>query len=212
MKLTKEMKDYIRGNHKGIGPKEMTEIVNDKFEASITRSQMKAFYGNNKLNSGLTGYFEKGCTPFNKGLKQEDYMSPEGIEASKKTRFKKGAKRETLPVGTLRLRSHKNPKGRSPRVTYWEKVAEPSTWREKHRLEWEKHYGPIPKDCVVQFANGDSTDYRIENLVLTRKNQHGVKNRIGLHSYDKKSTEVANTIADLIMATKKRKRKEKKDE
>ena len=34
--------------------------------------------------------FSKGVSPTNKGMKQEEYMSPEGLEKTKLTRFKKG--------------------------------------------------------------------------------------------------------------------------
>jgi len=36
------------------------------------------------------GCYQKGNVPLNKGKKIEEYMSPEAIERSKKTRFKKG--------------------------------------------------------------------------------------------------------------------------
>ncbi len=36
------------------------------------------------------GYFQKGHTPMNKGLKQSEYMTPGAIERTKATRFKKG--------------------------------------------------------------------------------------------------------------------------
>src|SRR5205814_1289629 len=41
--------------------------------------------------------FKKGCVAVNKGKKQSDYMSPEAIDSSSKTRFKKG----NLPACTL---------------------------------------------------------------------------------------------------------------
>ena len=37
----------------------------------------------------------------------------------------------------------------------------------KHTLEWEKHNGAVPEGCIVTFANGDTLDWSVDNLVLT---------------------------------------------
>ena len=59
------------------------------------------------------------------------------------------------------------------------KVAEPNRWRPKHRVEWEKAYGPIPKDCNIQFRNGNSQDIRLENLyMISKADQMGKENSI----------------------------------
>lgn len=61
----KEVVKYINKNYIGVGPKEMAERLNKKFGKEYTRSQLKGFYRNHDLNSGLTGRFEKGHKPIN---------------------------------------------------------------------------------------------------------------------------------------------------
>lgn len=61
----KEVVKYINKNYIGVGPKEMAERLNKKFGKEYTRSQLKGFYRNHNLNSGLTGQFEKGHIPKN---------------------------------------------------------------------------------------------------------------------------------------------------
>ena len=200
---TPEIDAFIRENIKGTGHQAMADLVNDKFGTSYTKEQMKAYYARNKLNSGLTGYFKKGQISFNKGLKQSDYMSQEAIEKTKATRFKKGhvPPNGRAPVGELRIRcDHKD---RGGRLYYWEKVAQPNVWRMKHVLEWEKHNGPVPDGCMITFANGNSLDYQIENLIMETRAQHAIKNRWHIHGYDQESAQVANTLADIKMAANK---------
>lgn len=208
---TPEQDAFILKHYKGTGHRDMADLVNKHFGTDFTKEQMKAYYARNKLNSGLTGRFEKGHEPQNKGKTWDQFMSQEGQKNSQKTQFKPGHTPHNggAPVGTVRLRhDHKNRPGCKP--YYWEKVEQPNVWRMKHVLEWERHNGPVPDGCMVTFANGDTLDYRIDNLILETKAQHGVKNRHHIHGYDRESALAANKIADIKMAVSKRKRKKKR--
>jgi hypothetical protein len=46
------------------------------------------------------------------------------------------------------------------------KIAEPNVWRVKHRLIWEAAHGPIPKGSTVWFADGDWSNFSLDNLIL----------------------------------------------
>lgn len=90
---------YIQKHHKGVGNKEMAERINRKFGASYTAKQLNAYYKNHSLNSGLTGRFEKGHVPPNKGKK--GYHSP----GSEKGWFQKGHDpKNKTPIGTIHQR------------------------------------------------------------------------------------------------------------
>ena len=65
----KEVLEFILQNYKGKGHSEMAKLLNEKFGTEYTAKQIKTFYGNRKLNSGLTGRFESGFVPPNKGKK-----------------------------------------------------------------------------------------------------------------------------------------------
>lgn len=211
-KYPNDMEDFIRSIAQGKSSQELTDAVNAKYgEGTITVAHMKAYKKNHGINTGLTGRFEKGHVSHNKGLKQTDFMTPEAIERTKATRFQKGQIPHNggTPIGTIRRReATKGKAGSHP--YYWEKVAEPNVWKIKHVLVWEEHNGPVPDGCMVTFANGDTLDYRIENLILETKAQHGIKNRHHIHGYDQESSQVANMIADLKMAQTKAKKRRKK--
>lgn len=101
--------------------------------------------------------FTKGMIPRNKGKK----MSSDVYERCKGTMFKKGQKPVNFkPVGSERV----NVDG------YVEiKVANPRTWKLKHRVIWEEANGPIPPGYNVQFKNRNALDVRLENLYLISK-------------------------------------------
>lgn len=61
------------------------------------------------------------------------------------------------------------------------KVAEPRTWRLKHRVVWEEANGPIPAGCNVQFRNGNTQDVRLENLFLISRAEQ-LRDRNSIHA------------------------------
>lgn len=207
---TPEMDAFILEHVEGTGHQAMADLVNGRFGTSFTKDQIKAYYARNKLNSGLSGRFQKGQEPPNKGKTWDEFMSPEAQEASRRTCFKKGniPHNGGTPVGELRLRkATKGKPGSHP--YYYEKVAQPNVWRLKHRLEWEKHNGEIPPGCMVVFADGDTTNWHIDNLLLETKAQHAIKNRCHIHGNDVASGEAANLIAELKVATTAARKRQK---
>lgn len=202
---TPEMDEFIREHVKGTGHQAMADLVNERFGTNLTALQIKAYYQRNKLNSGLTGHFKKGQPSWTKGLTWADYMSPEGQAHSRTTQFRKGMIPHNggNPIGTIRPRDCKG------RIYMYMKTGQPCEWRACHVVEWEKHHGPIPPDHIVTFCDGDSTNWHIDNLMLCTRAQSAVKNRAGIHGYDRASEEVANMIAEIKIATH-RKQKEKR--
>ena len=177
-----EVTEFIANNHVGTGPKEMTDLLNSKFGTTYTRGQITALYKNRKLNSGLTGRFEPGHVPFNKGRKG---VTQGGVE----TQFKKGNRPHNyLPVGTERV----NTDG------YVDiKIADPNKWRGKHLLIWEQHNGPVPNGRAVIFGDGNRRNFDINNLILVSRNQLARLNQQDLIQDDADLTRTALNIIDL---------------
>ena len=137
----KEVVKYINKNYIGVGPKEMAERLNKKFGKEYTRSQLKGFYRNHNLNSGLTGQFEKGHIPKN------GFQPGQVPAGSVKYRFKKGHKPiNWRPVGSERV----NVDG------YIEvKTEEPNVWKLKQKVVWEAVNGPVPGGFKFIFLDGN---------------------------------------------------------
>lgn len=114
-------------------------------------------------HGGVRSRFTAGSIPANKGRKQQEYMSPAAIERTSITRFKSGQPSwNKKPVGHERVDKD---------GYLWVKVAEPSVFKQKHRVIWEQHNGTIPKGYNVQFRNGNPLDCNINNLYLISRTE-----------------------------------------
>ena len=187
-----QVRQFIAENYKGVGHKDMTDMLNVEFNKDYTLGQIKAYYAREKLDSGLTGCFKKGLTPWNKGMK--------GLQiGGKETQFKKGNRPHNWqPVGTERI----NAEG------YIDiKIAEPSKWKSKHYIIWEESKGKVPKGYVLIFGDGNRQNVQLDNLILVSRAQLALLNKHGLIKNDAGLTKTGVLIADIYSKMAERKRK-----
>ena len=149
-------------------------------------------------HGGRVTRFQVGRVSPNKGRKIEEWMSPEGIANSSRTRFKKGCPSlNHRPVGSERV----NVDG------YIEiKIAEPNKWRQKQRVVWEAAHGPVPAGSMVSFIDGNKQNCELSNLrMMTRADN---LRRVSLNNYPDEVREVIHLRAVLQrhINTQKRKR------
>ena len=187
-KWTDEEKEYLASIVKGSTYKEITKQMNDKFEYNFSEEQIKGMMYRNKLTTGTGGYFKKGSTPWNKGLK--------GYMGANKTSFKKG----TIPPNQVPIGTESITKGGYIKV----KVGEPNKWKLKQRYIYEQHYGEIPNNCNVIFADKNIRNFDINNLVLVSKAEMLILNNNKLIFEDEELTKVGVNIAKVIDKAKKR--------
>ena len=187
-KWTDEEKEYLASIVKGSTYKEITKQMNDKFEYNFSEEQIKGMMYRNKLTTGTGGYFKKGSTPWNKGLK--------GYMGANKTSFKKG----TIPPNQVPIGTESITKGGYIKV----KVGEPNKWKLKQRYIYEQHYGEIPNNCNIIFADKNIRNFDINNLVLVSKAEMLILNNNKLIFEDKELTKVGVNIAKVIDKAKKR--------
>ena len=203
---TPEMDAFIQENYIGTGHKAMADMVNEKFGTSFTKEQMKAYYARNKLNSGLTGRFDKGHEPWTKGTHWDEYMSPEAQEHSRQTCFEHAHIPDNhLPVGTVRkTKDGYLIKKVKERGYQWDR------WKLLHRLVWEEHNGPVPEGKIVGFRDGNKENCDIDNLVLMTMGENAVMNKRGYRSTG--NVEIADaglTLVRLEAAIKSKKKRRK---
>ena len=109
--LNKEQHEYFSNNQRGKSAQAMADDMNERFGLSLTSNQIRNYRRNNNLFSGLTGRFEKGRIPHNKGKKYPNRQPNSGY-------FKKGNKPPNyVPVGTINYTTDGYPK---------EKIGEPN--------------------------------------------------------------------------------------
>ncbi len=111
---------------------------------------------------------KKGDIPFNKGKKQEEYMSLDAIERTKATRFKKGRLPHNYVNG-----EHKDKDG------YVLKTLGEGKKTLKHRQEWEKRYGKIPDKHILKcksenIDNCDPSNWELMSMIenMYRNSKH----------------------------------------
>lgn len=194
--FTREIRNFIFANNKGNSLAKITVLVNNKFGTEFTKRQMRHFRHNNHLISGLTGRFEKGCIPPNKGKK--GWHAP----GSEKGWFKKGS----VPWNKLSVGSEIIDTDGYLRV----KVAEPNVWKFKHRMVWEKHHGKVPPGHVITFLDGNKTNCELANLCLISTAENAVLNFTRLRCASSDLMETSLAIAKLKIKIAAITREEKK--
>lgn len=192
--FTKKQKEFIEENAKGIGNEELKNLFNSHFKLSLSREQIKRYKANHKISSGLTGFFQKGSTPFNKGKKK--YW-----KGGEETQFKKGNKPHNwVPIGSERIS-----KDGYIQIKIQEDKKQ-HNWRGRHILIWEQHNGPLPRGHAILFGDGNNRNFDINNLILVSRHQLLELNKNNLIQKDADLTKLAIKIADLNIKIYERKK------
>jgi hypothetical protein len=77
------------------------------------------------------------------------------------------------------------------------KIGKPDKWKSKHSLIWEAANGPIPKGHTVIFADGNKSNFDLDNLLLVSRSELAVMNNLRLIFPDKDLTKAGKKIAAL---------------
>lgn len=159
----------------------------------LCRAKRLGLHKNPDVIAGIreNGMFLKGHVPFNKGMKQQEFMTAEQIEKTKATRFVKGQ----VPVNIKEIGYERIS------VDGYVEVKTEKGFVLKHRMIWEEHNGPIPKGNIVRFKNGNKLDIRIENLELVTCAQNMKDNTI--HNYPPEIKTAMRRISKLKRMVKK---------
>lgn len=137
--------------------KEISKMVKEKFGFDVSTRNLQNVRNKYKIPKKVisnSGCYKKGDEPWNKGRE----MSDEVREKVKGTWLKKGQiPKNHKPVGSTRI----------DRDGYkLIKIAEPNKWALYHRHLYEKAHGEkLKKNEAVIFADGDKSNFDIDNLV-----------------------------------------------
>lgn len=192
-KYTSEQIQFLKDNAYGKYNDEITELFNKEFGLDLKVSQIKSAKNRHKIDSGITGRFEKGNKPWNKGKKRPGFRNSGTFELGHIPSNKR-------KVGDIRV----NIDG------YYEmKVKEPNTWKLAHRVVYEKCYGKIKKGHVIVFLDADKTNLAISNLYSVNRSIHGIMNNRQWYSDSADITMSRIILAKLIYEKNNKKRQKK---
>lgn len=173
--FTVEEQAFIREHNPGRYNKELTDLLNQKFNKNYSEQQVKSWKKREKLVSGIDAKYKKGQVPLNKGTKGMFNVG------GNSTSFKKGvAPHNVKPIGseTIRYGGYR-----------WIKVAEdPPVWKAMHVLEWEKHHGKVKEGHVLIFLDGNKQNIDISNLKMVTRAENTRMNQYGYRSTDPELT------------------------
>ena len=164
---TDEHITWLRENFPKKPITQLTQEFNKHFSLDKTKVQLHSFMKRKGIKSGRTGRFEKGHGP--------TYLNGK----RNKTSFKKGhAPLNRLPVGSERIDAKDGYiliKVNEPNPYN----GQPTRYRHKHHVVWEKRNGAIPKGMIVSFIDGNKMNCSIENLELITRAESLYRNRHG---------------------------------
>lgn len=116
------------------------------------------------------GQLKRGNVPANKGKKQHEFMTPEAIERTKGTRFKKGQ----VPPNT-KWDGYQ----RISKDGYIEERVSRGKFMHKHVVIWEQHHGKkVPKGHCVVFEDGNNRNFEPSNLKLLSRAENMLRNSV----------------------------------
>ena len=185
---SEEEKTYLRKIAKNTPIKQIQEMMSKKFNYEFNRGQItKAMLRFGALN-GNDPRFKKGNEPWNKGktINVEPWNKGKSL----------GPAYNRSDIGT----EHIDTKG----FTHV-KVSNPSGWKLKHHLIYEKHYGPIEEGYLVIFADKNKNNFDINNLIKIKKSELLTINSNGLYYDDAELTKVGVNVAKVIEMINKKK-------
>jgi len=184
---TQEQREFIRSNAPGRGNEELTSIFNEHFRLNLSIEQIKGFKANHKISSGLTGQFEKGSIPVNKGTRGLYNVG------GNNTSFKPGQPALNYkPVGYERIDRDGYVLVKVQDDGPWQK-----RWRHKHKVMWEELNGPVPPGHALLFIDQNKQNIVSENLILVTRKQLARLNQNNLLSNNAELTKTGIIMADI---------------
>ena len=195
--FTDEQVEFIKENVVGTLNQTLADLVNEKFNLSITARQMKTWKKNHGLSSELKG--SEGMDPPNKGTKGLYNVG------GNQTSFKPGQRPKNYkPVGTERVDRDGYILVKVQDDGPWHK-----RWRHKHKVLWEKEYGPIPPRHKLLFADQNKQNITLDNLILVTNKQMATLNKKGLLTDNPDFNRTGIILADISQKISERKRNKK---
>jgi HNH endonuclease len=176
--------EYIKAN---IVIKSIKKIAKELGRSSTTLHRVAHLIGCTAIieAKAKASRFGKGLIPFNKGKKQNTYMSQEDIARFRAHSYKPGHKthNDCGADGTIRTRKDKN-----GTPYQFIRIAK-AQWLALATYNWQAVHGRLPPKHVLRHKDGNSMNANIENLQLL-----SMAENMKLNSINNIPTELQPTI------------------
>jgi hypothetical protein len=227
---TPEELQFLKDSVVGRSHAELTELFNKKFNLSQTVSKIKGFLIGHGLKTGKLRYYTPEQIQFLKDhVKGRSYAELVDM-FNRKFNCSIGTKKliSTLTRYHLKTglagfrfrpghRAYINSHYHHPIGTeitnnkyILVKVVNPNVWRRKHIVIWEAANGPFPEGHHIIFADGNKSNFNLENLLLVSKRELMVMNSKHLIFPDAKRTKNSLLVVKLEILANDKEREAKK--
>lgn len=213
-KYTPEQLQFIRDNTTGHTRAELVNLFNRHFGLRVSKDSMKSILKYYNMTHGIiTQQYHHYTTDEKQFIRDNlaDHSYAEiiklfyqryGLKLCEKQIVKATTKDERQKLKYPR--THKIGTEIKEHGYTFVKIAEPDVWERKHILVWKKANGPVPKDKVVTFADGNKSNFDLDNLILITRKELGMMCSFGLIYNNKELTKIGKIIADIKIAIKER--------
>lgn len=170
-KFTPEEDNFIRDNYLILPLKRISKMLGRSESSARQRLHLLGLTVPKEIAQKFKkqSQYQPGRTPENKGKKQSEFMSQEGIERTKSTRFKTGHE----PHNT-KFDGHE----RISKDGYIEIRVKKGKYALKHRWMWEQKHGKIPPGHIVIFKDADRMNIQLDNLELISRDENAIRNKL----------------------------------
>ena len=156
-KYSEEEELFLQSNSSTMTKTELMELFNKTFDCNLKEDAITMHCWQRGYKAQSDGKFKEGSVPWEKTIGGKDaYMEKhrQGVKNSpNKIYWEKGnTPHNTKNIGEESIR-HRNTV-----------IKTENGWQIKQNYIWEQHYGKVPRNHVVIFADGDKTNFGIDNL------------------------------------------------
>lgn len=138
-----------------------------------TKQYLSETFSDNLRIVGKNSRFKKGNIAINKGKKMADYCSAEAIERIKEGQFKKGI----IPHNIVEVGSERITRDGYTEIKIADCLDSKRNFKLKHRFIWEQNFGPIEKNEVVEFIDGNKQNFDLNNFRKVTRKQNLLNNQ-----------------------------------
>lgn len=197
IRYSQEELDFIE-SHKKLPRRELTALFNRTYRRVIDIDNIKGLCTRKGWQTGQTGRFQKGHIPHPRA-----YRKGPG-----RTRYKKGQ----VPPNTKKLWHERiNVYGyieiKVPEENPYTKCK--TRYYYKHRWNWEKVHGPIPKGSCLICLDGNKLNCDEKNWVLVNRQELLYLNKLRYYEQPEEARPAVLTLARLMSKTFRKERNEK---
>ncbi|WP_425628842.1 HNH endonuclease signature motif containing protein [Cellulophaga lytica] len=164
---TKAQKKLIVDNYLTTPVKQLAQLTNSSFGrvSRFLKAHNLVIPKEVKEARKRATMFNKGHVAHNKGKKQTEFMSPEMIERTKATRFKKGQKPHNYKTGEFLSKDG-----------YVVLSIGDGKQKLKHIYNWEQVNGKLPKGYCLACVDGNKTNTHHTNWELITREENMLRN------------------------------------